>query len=259
MTALPRPDRPRSQQLLTCAAAVCAVAVPTLWRPRFEPGEEPPTVIQPAPYTFAVWLPIFASSLGFAAYQARPAARNRGVLRDIRWPLTGAFVSTAVWAPLVRTRRYWAAQSALGAIAAFAEAGRWRVAELERRGALSKADRWATIPLSGMLSAWGLTATGVNLAAMLADRGLLPPGRTRALSGAGLLLGLGVAGAAATTATGGASSATAKTFAGTMIWGLTGVIAGQRKRSPITAGAAAAAALVLVAGARGPVPRGTRA
>ena len=56
----------RSRQALTLTAAAAQVLLPTLWGPRFAEDEQPPNVIQPAPYTFAVWMPIFASSLGYA-------------------------------------------------------------------------------------------------------------------------------------------------------------------------------------------------
>jgi hypothetical protein len=228
----------RSRQVLTLTAATAQVLLPTLWGPRFAQDEHPPDVIQPAPYTFAVWLPIFASSLGYAGLQARGTGRDSELARAVGWPLAGAFASTAVWAPLVRTGKYWSAQAALASIAAFAETARRRVARAQPIPA-ERAVTAATTLTTGMLAAWGLTATGVNLASMLAGKGLIPEGGRRAGAAAGLLLGLGAAGAAATSST--AATPVGKVYAATLIWGLTGVIAGQRTQSPIAAIAAGAA------------------
>ena len=78
----------RSRQLITCAAAAAQVLLPTLWGPRFAEDVRPPDVIGPAPYTFGVWLPIFAASAGYAGLQAPPArARARSCARSAgRWP-----------------------------------------------------------------------------------------------------------------------------------------------------------------------------
>jgi len=55
----------------------------------------------------------------------------------------------------------------------------------------------------------------------------------------GLLLGLSAAGAAATRSTGAAP--VSDVYAATLLWGLTGVIVGQRKQAPPAAIAAGAA------------------
>ena len=77
----------RSRQALTLTAAAAQVLLPTLWGPRFAEDEQPPNVIQPAPYTFGVWLPIFASSLGYAGLQARRTGRDSELMRATGWPL----------------------------------------------------------------------------------------------------------------------------------------------------------------------------
>jgi len=228
----------RSRQVLTLTAATAQVLLPTLWGPRFAEDEQPPNVIQPAPYTFAVWLPIFASSMGYAGLQARGAGRDSELMRAVGWPLAGAFASTGVWAPLVRTGRYWSAQAALGAIAVFAETARRRVVRAHPAETDRAVNASSTLT-AGMLAAWAVTATGDNLASMLASKGLLPAGRRRTSASVGFLLGLGAVGAAATSSTGRAP--VSKVYAGTLIWGLTGVIVGQHKQSPVSAIAAGAA------------------
>ncbi len=148
-------------------------AAPHLVGSAFAEDEQPPNVVQPAPYTFAVWLPIFASSLGYAGLQARESGRDDELMRAIGWPLAGAFASTGVWAPLVRTGKYWSAQAALVGIAAVAETARRRVGRAGPPTTDRAVDAASTLT-AGMLAAWGVTATGVNLASMLASKGVTP-------------------------------------------------------------------------------------
>lgn len=235
----------RSRQLITCAAAAAQVLLPTLWGPRFAEDVRPPDVIGPAPYTFGVWLPIFAASAGYAGLQARPGSRESEVMRAVGWPLAAAFASTGVWAPLVRTGKYWSAQTALAAIAAFAEVARRRLAQrppsdpdpvLGAAGAVT----------AGRLAGWGIGATGVNLAAMLVSKGVVRTDRARSTLGVGLLLGLGAAGAASTAATIDSSPRISRIYAGTVLWSLIGVAVGQRNRSRSATIAAVAAAVPVV-------------
>ncbi len=235
----------RSRQVAGVAAAAAQILLPTLLGPRFDEDEQPPDVVQPAQYTFGVWLPIFAASAGYAGLQARPGTRESDLARTIGWPLAAAFASTGVWAPLVRTGRYWSAQTALLAIAAFAELARRRLAD----GAAGNGDRAFVLTsrvTAGMLAAWGLSAAGVNAAAMLVAKGLVPNGRAATTTGVGLLVGLGAAGAAGTAATRNADPTVSRVYAATLLWALTGVAVGQRKRSPAAA-IAATAAMVPVA------------
>ena len=123
----------RVRQGLTVAAAVAQVVLPATLARSFRRDQEPPNVVQPADATFAVWLPIFTGGIGYAAYQGRPGADRDPVLRTVGWLLAAAFGSTGLWAPLVRTRRYWAAQAALAGVGGFSEAALLRLADLERR------------------------------------------------------------------------------------------------------------------------------
>ncbi|WP_043442231.1 hypothetical protein [Arthrobacter sp. L77] len=240
----------RSRQVLTCGAAAAQVLLPTFYGPRFRREDAPPNVIQPAPYAFTVWFPIFASSIAYAVHQARGPARTRDVWRRAGWPLAGAFAATGLWAPLVRSGRFWGAQAALAAIAVLAETGRRRTARAEMGGELSAAEVAAAAPAAGMLAAWGQAACGVNLASMLVAKGIVPAGPRAATIGVALLAGLGTLGARAVA---GPDRATASSrfYAGTLLWAFAGVMVGQRRRSPSAAAAAACAAVtMLVAGMR---------
>lgn len=238
--------------MVTCVAALAQVVLPTVAGPRFGPDEQPPQVIQPAPYTFAVWLPIFVTSAASAGLQARPGVRENEVVRRTGWPLAAAFAATGVWAPLVRTGRYWSAQTALAAIAGFAEIARRRLA-VAPVAEIDPALRATTTLAAGMLSAWGLSATGVNLAAMLAGEEVIQDRQTQLDVGSALLLALGAAGGAATKATARSAPTLSRIYGATLLWGLTGVIVGNRNRSRRVV-VAAAAAMVPVALAVAAVP-----
>ncbi|MBP2215520.1 hypothetical protein [Arthrobacter sp. CAN_C5] len=243
-----------SRRVLTCAAAAAQVLLPTVYGPRFNGENAPPNVIQPAPYTFTVWFPIFASSIAYAVHQALGPARNLDISRAVGWPLAGAFAATGIWAPLVRSGKFWSAQGALVTIAVLAELGRRRIAHAELKGDLTTAEVAAAAPAAGMLAAWGQAACGVNLAAMLVSNNIVPAGPKAATAGAALLAGLGVLGTRAA-AMPERTSVSSRFYIGTLLWAFAGVIIGQRGRSrsavAVAAGAAATILTVTVCGPTG--------
>ncbi|WDF31939.1 hypothetical protein PTW37_08500 [Arthrobacter agilis] len=241
-----------SRQVLTCAAAAAQVLLPVFYGPRFRGPDSPPDVIQPAPYAFIVWFPIFASSIAYAVHQARRTARTRTVWRAAGWPLAGAFASAGIWAPLALSGRFWSAQGALVSLAALSETARRRVARAERRNELRTAEVAAVAPAADMLAAWGQAACGVNLAALLVDRTIVPAGRPADTVGAALLATLGALGAAAVSAPE-RSTVSSRFYAGTLLWAFVGVVIGQRRRSRtavVTASGAAATMLAVAASRR---------
>lgn len=232
-----RPDRAR--QVLTLAAAVGQVVLPTLLPPRFAPGAEPPDVLQPTTATFAVWLPIFGTSLAHGLFQARPDRADDPVLRAVGTPAAVAYAATAVWAPLVRAHWYRSAQVALFVVAGAAEVARRRVAAAETDGLLADDTRLAIAPPSAMLAAWGFAASAVNLGAMLVAEGAVRPGRAARTTGAALtLLTAGAAVTAACTAPGGTATAVGRAYLATVTWALGGVAVAQRNKAPSVAVAA---------------------
>lgn len=248
--ASPRADVVR--QWATCVAAVAQVALPALLPPRFDARDQPPDVIQPSPATFAVWLPIFATSVGYAAHQARPSLRDQALPRTVGWPLATAFACTGVWAPLLRKQQYWAAQLALLGIAAGAETARRRLAAVETTSGLTRSEQRAVVPATAMLAAWGAAAAAVNLAAMLSAYGLVRPGRPTTIAGNVLVLALGAAGAVGSSPR---APATTRAYAGTLLWAFGGIVAGQRRRAPSAALSAALAATAVLGAAGRPATR----
>jgi hypothetical protein len=57
-----------------------------------------PTAFTPAPYTFAVWGPIFLGVVVFAVYQALPSHREDSRLDALGWPLTLTYLATTATA-----------------------------------------------------------------------------------------------------------------------------------------------------------------
>lgn len=169
------PSRPQpgdiARQVSTVLGAVAQVLLPSVLLPRVRRSVEPPDVVQPAAWAFAVWVPICATSLAYAAHQARHSQATDPVLREIGWPLAIAFGSTGVWAPLISRERYWSAQAALVAVSAPAGTARRRLAIAEREDRLTTGHRRFMIAPTAGLSTWGTAAATVNLAAMIASYG----------------------------------------------------------------------------------------
>jgi len=120
------------RQAVVVILAVGQAVLPSVFTPAFVDEEIPPNVMEPAGYTFSAWVPIFAASIAHGQDQARRGRAADPALRSVGWPLAVSLASTAVWAPLVATRRYWSAQSSLVVLAVAAEATRRRVAEAAR-------------------------------------------------------------------------------------------------------------------------------
>lgn len=246
----------RSNDTARVAAAVLGAlgqaVLPTVLSPRFR-SVEPPNVMQPAPNTFAIWAPIFATSLVGAVVQTRPSYRSDPTLRQVGWPFALSTLCTATWAPLVATRRYWLAQVALVGTAAFGEQARRRVAHAESDRTPNRSIRNQTAPPIGMLAGWGAEAATVNLASMLVGKGFLAPGRAATTAGVGLTLAVGGLVATNIVRSPRAAPVTSRSYAASVLWAFGGIAVGERRSSPpVTTAATAAAALVLAALRRPP-------
>ena len=246
------------RQVVTAAGGIAQVVLPALLLPRFRRSAAPPDVVQPAPWTFAVWLPLYAASLVHVVDQARPSRRSDPVLRSAGWPLAAAYSALGVWAPLLVRGRFWTAQEALVVASVAAGTARRRVARAEQDGGVP-AVRTVVVPAAA-LSAWGTAAAGVNLAAMVAAYGPVQGARGRTGLAVATLAGLS---GAAGTAVGrsGTTTLTSRTYGAVVLWALTGVAAGRWRRDPVTTVAAGIAAVPLLAalGRRTPDGSGRRA
>lgn len=57
-----------------------------------------PTAFSPAPYTFAIWAPIFLGCLALTVYQGLPSMRHDPRFRTLGWFVAAAFLLTALTA-----------------------------------------------------------------------------------------------------------------------------------------------------------------
>jgi hypothetical protein len=232
------------RQAVTVVGGIAQVVLPALLLPRFRRTEAPPDVVQPAPWTFAVWLPVYAVSLVHVADQARPDRRTDPALRAAGWPLATAYAALGAWAPLLLRDRFWAAQGVLVVTSAAAGVARRRVVRAEQ--ADGPAAVRTVLGPAAALSAWGTAAAGVNLAAMVAAYGPVPGRRGRR----GLALAtLAALSGAATTAMGraGPPTVTIRTYGSVVLWALAGIVAGWSRRDRVVAAAAGTAAVPVLA------------
>ena len=237
--------RPAAKDVLTLGAAVAQVVLPSTFPQRVRARLETvvPDVAQPVDATFAVWLPIFASSLALPARQLLPERRRSPAVDELGWGPAAPFASTALWALCVRTERYRTAQLALFSLATSAELTRRRVAAQEVEGRLDTADRFIAVPATSMLAAWGAAASGVNLAALLAtELPVTEPKARRALAIA-TVTGLAILAAASGRATSPARAST-RWYTGTALWALAG-IAARRPTDPLLTTLSTTAALIV--------------
>ena len=237
--------RPATRDVVTVGAAIAQVVLPATLPPKVRARIDTivPDVVQPTGATFAVWLPIFASSLAVPARQLLPQRWHSTAVDDLGWAPAAPFASTALWALCIRTERYRAAQLALFGIASTAEVARRRVARQELDGRLDTADRFIAVPATSMLAAWGAAASGVNLAALVATELPVTEPKARRALAVVAVTGLGVLAATSGRATSPAREST-RWYVGTVLWALAG-IAARRPADPLLAGLSTTVALAV--------------
>jgi hypothetical protein len=132
-------------------------------RPIGELSAASQTAVTPAGYAFAIWTPIFALAIAYAAWQALPARRDSPLCRRIGWPLIGAFALSNLWMLLAQvTSNGWHLVVVLAGVAGFALAAFLGARRLAHDyGLVSRA---VVAPLLGLLAGWTVAAFFVNLA-----------------------------------------------------------------------------------------------
>ena len=210
-------------------------------------SEGPPSLVEPAGYAFGVWAVIFFLSLLFAVYQALPANRGNPVLRRVGWPVAGAFLCTGLWSVFVPLRQFGFAQAMLLGIFAFLLVAYLRLARSEA-GTLGRMERWLVAPMVGVFLGWVTAANAVSLTSEAVRRGLVEGGGTgEVLIGSALLISGGLLAAAITRAGRAGPPQGYAIFALTVLWALVAVVIAQYDASPLTTGAAVAAAVPVLA------------
>lgn len=209
--------------------------------------EGPPSLVEPAGYAFGVWAVIFSLSLLFAGYQALPATRGSELLRRVGWPVAGAFLCTGLWSVSVSLRGLGLAQVMLLGIFAFLLVAYLRRARSDP-GALGRVERWLVSLTVGVFLGWVTAANAVSLTSEVVRRGIVEAGGAgEALVGSLLLIFGGLLAAAITRAGRTGPTLAYASFALAVLWALVAIVVAQYGESLVTTGAAAAAAVPVLA------------
>lgn len=204
----------------------------------------PRSPVEPAGYAFAIWAVIFSLSLAHAVYQALPRHREDSLLRRIGWFIAGAFLCTGLWSVFVPERQ------TLAALGVFLIA--WGCLFAAYRGivhagrGMSATARWLVALPVGIFLGWVTAADLVSIQSELVLAGILSSGsRLEGAVAAALLIvgGLGVAAIVAFGRRGPIQAYLA--YGATVLWALVGVIVNQWGIEPVTAAAAASAAVLV--------------
>lgn len=246
--------RDTARIVLTLLAALLQPAMAVLptalgfGRPIGELSAASQTAVTPAAYAFAIWTPIFALAIAYAAWQALPGRRDSQLCRRIGWPLIGAFALSNLWMLLAQvTSNGWHLVLVLGGVASFALAAFLGA----RRAAHDQglASRFLVAPLLGLFSGWTVAAFFVNVAG--AARAAEAPWWMAEPTAAAMMtvIAAGVAGTLLLKL-----AARDMWFAGALLWALLAILAANLGAVAVNLPVAIAAAgmLVLVAVAARP-------
>lgn len=179
-----------------------------------------PTYVVPAGYAFSIWNLIFALTLGYGIWQARPQQRANPLLRRVGWWTAAALAATSSWM-LVFQRSYFVLSVAVifGLLLALIGV----LARLYQHDApLSQGERWLVYVAFSLFLGWVTVATIANVGQTLVAYGWSGWGLAAETWGLIALLLAGAVAAVVTVATQGNVP-----FALAVIWALVGVAVNQ--------------------------------
>ena len=199
------------------------------------------TLITPAGWAFAIWGPLFFGTVVFAIYQGLPAQHRSNLLDRIGWYAAGAFAGNGLWALYTQLADITAISAVIITATLLCLLAIYRTfAGWPHR--FTAGERWcAVLPLSA-LAAWLTAATIVNYASTLTYYGVGGADPEPLLAAGVVIVGGLIASLAILRGAGN------PWYAAVFLWALFGIYNGGGQRAGEVAGAAvAAAALVLAA------------
>lgn len=235
-------DRDVARQVAVVAAVVGGVLSGATGQ--YGDGEDSADPVLPADAAFAVWAPIYAGVACYAVHQARPGVRRDPLLRRTGWPLAAAVGLSGLWVkvqdPPVAQLPLVAATTAaaLGALLRSAPSGRHR--EPPSASSPVAEEYLVRVPI-GLLAGWLTLATSAATTEVALASGLRVSERAADRWGALVLVTTAALGAL--TARRAAAPASYPLVLG---WGLAAVAVRDRRRYPISAVVAVAAAAAFV-------------
>lgn len=193
------------------------------------------TAAVPADYAFIIWAVIFLWSFAFAIDQARPSRRHSEVLKLLRRPAAAAFALNTIWELNAQLNSIeWVSFALIVALLLASLAGPLRLAS--HWGPIEGRDRWiAAIPLH-ILAGWISVATFAHLSSTAQITGGLGLGAPASLRD--VLLVLSAAGVGAFLS---GKVREPIPYAGTILWGLGGIVAANVVRGATDHGVMVAA------------------
>jgi len=183
-----------------------------------------PSAFAPAPFTFAVWGPIFVGVVAFAIYQARPSRRNDQVLDALGIPMSLAYLACAATAYTTIGLSNIVLGVVLGSLL-------WAYLTVSNVVRPDRGFRWnVRVPIS-IFFAWINVATIVNISQWLVSMGFNGFGLSPELWSSLFIL--------VATAIGVAISSRFRdvAFAVVLVWAFWGIVAAQSGSTPIVAAA----------------------
>ena len=206
-------------------------------------AQESASRVLPANYAFAIWLPIYAGAVGYAAHQARPSTRRDPLLRRTGPAAAAAVGLSGLWVRAPRPALQLPLIAATTSAALLAYARAQPADEAERS---SSSARWLVRTPLGLFAGWITLAAVAAAAELLADAGIPAPRPGADFWGSAAL--------AATTAAAVRVTRRLPVSAGypaAVSWGLVGAAARMVSRYPLPgATAALGAGAVALAGIR---------
>lgn len=166
-------DRPRQvlNVVFALGQAAAPALIPVVGLPNVgDISDRYPTYVVPAGYAFSIWSVIFALSIAYAVWQMLPAQTANPLLRRVGWLTAAAFAGSTFWQFAFPSGQY--ALSVLLIVTTLVTLILAVARTLERRAALSAAERLLVWITCGVYLGWITVATVANVAQSLLAGGV---------------------------------------------------------------------------------------